>query len=75
MRHLASGDLIQSLLDLPTLAVGKVGKVVDEGEGLLWGRVDVARADRWLCDLAADGDEESVASLRAGEGWKERGGA
>ena len=70
VRGLASRDLIRRLLDPPDLAVGKVGTVVDQGEGLLWGSANVARTDGWLGDFSArDGDEESVvASLTAEEG-------
>ena len=78
---LASRYLIRRLLDLPNLAVGKVGAVVDQGEGLLWGSANVARTDWWLSDFAAgDGDEKSVvAGLAAEKGslevWEERRGA
>jgi len=67
-------------LDLPDLAVGKVGAVVDQGEGLLWGSANVARTDRWLSDFSmGDGNEESVvAGLAAEKGglevWEERRG-
>ena len=70
---LASRYLIRRLLDLPNLAVGKVGAIVNQSEGLLWGSANVARTDWWLSDFAArDGDEESVvASLAAEKGGLE----
>ena len=54
---LASRYLVWCLLDLPNLAVGKVGAVVDQGEGLLLGSANVARTDWWLSDFSArDGE-------------------
>jgi len=66
------------LLDLLDLAVGsKVGAVMDQGEGLMWGGADVARADRWAGDFSArGGDEGVVAGLAVEEGgeWRYVGG-